>query len=103
MSPARTILKGFVLLVLAFGLVGCDAFEDINPFNNEKEVTGIVEAVGESSLTVDGIEYRVTDSTEFDDGYSSLADVSVGDEVEIEYEEEGGGRRALEVEPADGD
>ena len=101
MTRAIHMLKGVALLLLVFGFVGCDALEDL--IENEKEVQGIVEAIGENELTVDGIDYLVTADTEFEDGYESLADVSVGDEVEIEYEENDTGRVALEVEPADED
>ena len=91
-------LKGLALVLLIFMAAGCDTIEDI--FEKDKEVTGIVEAIGANSLTVDGIAYTVTDKTEFE-GISGLSDLAVGDEVEIEYKEtNGGGREALEVELA---
>lgn len=102
MKRTRTILKGFVLLLLVFSVTGCDTLEGINPFNNEKEVSGVVEAIGDNTLTVDGIEYTVTADTEYE-GISGLADLSVGDEVEIEYKEKSGGREAVEVELAGAD
>ena len=102
MKRASTVLKGLVMLLLVFGFVGCDTLEDLNPFEDEKEVQGIVEAIGASSLTVDGIEYQVTDNTEFE-GISGLSDLAVGDEVEVEYEENGGVREAVEVELAGAD
>ena len=102
MKRAFPILYGLVLLFVVGGLAGCDTFEDLNPFNDEKEVTGIVDAIGDASLTVDGIEYAVTAETEFD-GIDGLGDLSVGDEVEVEYEENGGGRTALEIELAGAD
>ena len=101
MKHLHTMAKGLVLVCLVFGLTGCDTVEDL--FEDEQEAQGIVEALGENTLTVDGIEYRVTGDTEFDEGLESLDDVSVGDEVEIEYEERDGGRVALEIEPADDD
>lgn len=93
-----TLVRGLVALLLVFGLAGCDAFE---VFDREKEIEGTIEAIAEdgSSLTVDGIEYRVTSQTEYE-GITGLADLSVGDEVEIEYEEEGDSRVAVEVELA---
>ena len=102
MKHTTAIMKGGLLLLLVFGLVGCDSFDDL--FENEKEVQGIVEAIAAdgSSLTVDGIVYRVTSNTEYE-GISGLADLSVGDEVEIEYEEQGGDRVAVEVELAGAD
>ncbi len=99
MKRASIVLKGLVMFLLVFGFVGCDTLEDLNPFDSEKEVTGIVEVIGANSLTVDGIEYMVTDKTEFD-GISGLSDLTVGDEVEIEYEENGGVREAVEIELA---
>lgn len=97
MKRARTVVKGLVLLLFVVGFVGCDTLESLNPFDNDKEVSGIIEAIGASSLTVDGIEYTVTSKTEFE-GVDGLADLAVGDEVEIEYKENGGAREALEIE-----
>ncbi len=100
MKRASTVLKGLIMLLLVFGFVGCDTLEGLNPFDSEKEVTGIIEAIGDNSLTVDGIEYRVTDKTEFE-GFESLTDlVPFVSEVEIEYKENGGSREAVEIELA---
>ncbi len=99
MKRANAVLKGLIMLLLVFGFVGCDTLEGLNPFDSEKEVSGIIEAIGDNSLTVDGIEYRVTDKTEFE-GIDGLADLAVGDEVEIEYKENGGSREAVEIELA---
>lgn len=102
MKRVSMVLKGLVMLLLVFGFVGCDTLESINPFDSEKEVSGIVEAIGDNTLTVDGVEYRVTDKTEFE-GFNSLADLAVGDEVEIEYEEDSSGNRtAKEIDLAGG-
>ena len=90
--PTARVLALFLLFS---GLAGCDLLEDT--LGNEKEVQGTVEAISDSALTVDGIAYRVTSSTEYE-GISGLGNLSVGDEVEIEYEEHGGSRRALEIE-----
>ncbi len=97
MKRIRSTLSALVLLVVGFQFVGCDAIESINPFNNEKEVTGTVETVDTSTVTVDGIGYAVTDKTEFD-GYADLSEVQVGDKVEIDYEEKSGNREAVEIE-----
>lgn len=99
MKRANVILTGLVMLLLAVGFTGCDTLENLNPFNKEKEVSGLVEAIGASSLTVEGIEYAVTDGTEFE-GVDGLDGLSVGDEVEIEYKEKDSGREAVEVELA---
>lgn len=100
MKRTRTaLLASLAALLLAFGTVGCDAFEDV--FEDEKEVNATVEEVGDGYLTADAIRYEVTSSTEFDEGLTGLSDLAVGDRVEIEYEESGGGRVALEIEPAD--
>ena len=94
-SFTRWGLKGLMLVLLFFMAAGCDTVDDL--FENEKEVNGIVEAIGDNSLTVDGIPYTVTDKTEFD-GFDSLSDLNVGDEVEVEYKENGGVREAVEIE-----
>ena len=91
-----TIIQGLALL-LVFGLAGCDTLGDINPFDKEKEAKGIIEAIGANSFTVDGFEYAVTGKTKFED-VDGLSDLSVGDEVEVDYEEHGGSRTALEVD-----
>ena len=98
MNVRSMMLRTFVLVLLGFGLAGCDMLEDV--FENEKEVIGVVEAIAAdgSSITVDGIEYRITSQTKYDDGLDSLDDLNVGDEVEVEYEEQGGSRVALEVD-----
>lgn len=99
MKRTRTILKGLFVVLLLVGATGCDTLEGINPFENEKEVTGVVETVDVQNnlLTVDGIEYTVTDNTEYE-GIDGLSDLSSGDEVEIEYEENSGSREAKEIE-----
>jgi PDZ domain-containing secreted protein len=98
MKHMRILWPGFLGL-LGLGLIGCDTLEDINPFSNEQEAQGLVESLGDNTLTVDGIAYTVTSDTEFE-GIDSLADLQVGDEVEIEYEENNGTREALEIELA---
>ena len=91
-------LTSLALVLLVFTTAGCDTFEDI--FENEKEAAGTVEEVGTDFVVVDAIRYIVTDDTEYE-GISSLAELSVGDEVEIEYEERSDGtREALEIELA---
>ncbi len=100
MKRTRTaLLASFAALLLAFSITGCDTLGDLNPLGDENEVSGVVEMIGDNSLTVDGIVYTVTSDTEFE-GIDGLADLSVGDEVEIGYEESGGNRRALEIELA---
>lgn len=78
-------------------LAGCDALEDV--FGGDQEVTGTVEQVGTDFLTVDAIRYAVTADTEFE-GFTGLADLEVGDEVGVEYEDRSGERVALEIEDA---
>lgn len=99
MRRTRTILTGLFAVLLLVGATGCDTLEGINPFNSENEITGVVETVDaqNNTLTVEGIQYTVTDNTEYE-GIDGLSDLSSGDEVEIEYEEKSGGREAKEVE-----
>lgn len=87
---------GFCIIAFfTLGVVGCDTLGDV--FEKEKEVNGAVEEVGADYLVVDANRYAVTDKTTFD-GITGLADLTVGDEVEVEYEENGSARTALEIE-----
>jgi hypothetical protein len=97
MRRANTILKSLLLALLFASFTGCDFIEDT--FDKDKEVSGVIESIGDNSLTVDGIEYQVTSKTEYE-GITGLADLSVGDEVGIEYKESGGAREAVEIELA---
>lgn len=88
----------FVGLLIAAGLTGCDAIGEV--FDRDNEVSGTIEALGESSVDLDdGNTYRVTSNTEYEGvGLDSFDDLQVGWEVDIEYEGEGSTRTALEIE-----
>lgn len=91
------------VVLLAVGLVGCNAFGLTGDDDDDNEVRVTVTAVAATYLDAnDGIRYEVTENTEYE-GYESLAGVAVGDIVEIEFEEiaDSDNRRALEIE-ADG-
>ena len=98
-ATSINFIRGLAALLLVFGLAGCDAFE---VFDREKEVSGTVEEVGADYLIVDGITYEVTSRTEYE-GITGLSDLAVGMEVEVEYEENGGTRTAVEIELAGAD
>ncbi len=89
------VIRFCIIALFSFGAVGCDMLEDV--FEKEKEVSGAVEEVGADYLVVDANQYIVTDKTTFD-GITGLADLSVGVEVEVSYEESGSTRTALEIE-----
>lgn len=78
---------------------GDDEEDEDEEENEQNEVSGVIEAVGDRVLTIDGIEYAVSDQTQYE-GISGLSELSSGDEVEIEYEERSNGREAVEVELA---
>jgi predicted small secreted protein len=86
-----------LVVLMAFGLTACDAFEI---FGDDKEIKGTVEDIGTDFILVDGVRYAVNGKTEFE-GIDGLSDISIGDEVEIEYKESGGTRTALEIEVGD--
>ena len=88
-------LGALALLLSVVGLSGCDTVEGV--FGGDNEVTGVVESVDASSLTVDATRYAVDANTTFEAPYTALADVQVGDEVEIDYEDRAGERVALEI------
>ena len=98
----RTIFTPFASLaapLLVFGLVGCNAFTGTDE-NEANEVRVTVQAIGSDYVDADdGIRYEVTSATQYE-GFSSLADVTVGAEVDIEFEEiaNSNNRRALEIE-----
>lgn len=102
-TRARLVLKGLLIVLLAVGMAGCGMLGETDS-SEENEITGVVEAVStqNNTLTVDGVVYTVTDDTEFE-GLSGLSDLSSGEEVGIEYEEENGERIATEIERPDGD
>ena len=89
--------------VLGVIVLGCNAFGLGEDDENEVRVT--VTAVAAASLTGnDGHVYRVDSNTEFE-GLNSLADVQVGEVVEIEWDAISGSsdRLALEIEAGDHD
>ena len=97
-------LLGLAFLLLFALTVGCDTLDDLNPFEDEKEVTAVIEEVGDDHVVAEGIRYLADDKTEYGGGYESLADVSVGDEAELEYKDRDDGSRALvEIELASAD
>ena len=95
---AARFIQVFAVLFLIAGATGCDTFE---VFDRDKEVTGIVEEVGDGYLVVEGIRYEVNSKTEFEGDISGLSDISVGDEVGVEYKESSGTRTAVEIERGD--
>jgi len=71
------------------GINGNDGFSS----DDEIELTGLVDAISDSTVTVDGVEYNIADFTEFKDL------ISVGDEVEIHVVvDENGNLVLLDVE-----
>lgn len=106
------------LIVEVEGVVGADGpvaeeiqVEDLEGGEDEGddeevEVTGSVEVLGEADLTVAGLRFAVTAETEIvglDDEPLTLADLVVGETVEVEgYEDEAGTLIAETVEREDG-
>jgi len=91
----RTSLPGLLLaatiLVLPSGVAASN------------EVEGRVESVDAATETfiVQGISFRVTASTDFDDGLSGFHDLQPGQKVEIEFEYRDGRHIAREIELED--
>ena len=67
----------------ASGDLVADEIEVDESGEQEVEVEGAIEALGEASLTVEGFTFSVTDGTEFEDGLT-FADLAVGQFVEVE-------------------
>ena len=51
--------------------------DNSNTSGTEQEVSGVVQAIGTGTITIDGVTYNLTDSTEFKDA------IAVGDQVKI--------------------
>lgn len=106
---SRTRATPFVRLaglLLALGILGCNSAVTGNEDENEQnEVPVTVLAIGTDYLDADdGIRYEVTAATQYE-GLIGLSDISVGDAVEIEFEEipNSTNRLALEIEAAGAD
>ena len=82
----RPLLLALLLVVLA----ACDVLGDGHA------AQGTVDAVAEAHLVVDAVAYAVTNRTVFE-GYTGLADVRVGDRVEVDFEARNGERVATDV------
>ncbi len=107
MSRTRTTsFARLAMLLLAFSILGCNRAVTGNEDENEQnEVPVTVLAIGSDFLDADdGIRYEVTAATQYE-GLSGLSAISVGDAVEIEFEEisNSNNRRALEIEAAGAD
>jgi hypothetical protein len=101
----RAKVQTIVSVAAVYGVLvmGCNAFGLGEDEGNEVRVT--VTAVAAAALSGnDGNVYRVDSNTEFE-GLNSLADVQVGDVVEIEWEaiSASSDRLALEIEAGDHD
>lgn len=100
-TPAAPLAR-LAALLLAFSIMGCNAFgitgdEDED---NGNEVRVSVLAIASDYLDADdGIRYEVTAATQYE-GLTGFSDISVGDLIEIEFEEipNSNNRRALEIE-----
>lgn len=64
----------------------------------ERDIGGKVEALGDSHLVVAGKIIHVDERTDFDDRLASLADLKVGDRVEVDYIEHRDRLIAREIE-----
>lgn len=88
------------VVLLAFSLAGCNAFGITGDDENEVRVT-ITELSPASDYLVadDDFTYEVTADTEYE-GLTGFGDLTVGDVVEIEFENiaNSSNRRALEIE-----
>ena len=104
---SRTLVTPFTrlaTLLLAFSILGCNSAVTGNE-DDQNEVPVTVLAIGSDYLDADdGIRYEITAATQYE-GLTGLSDISVGDAVEIEFEEipNSNNRRALEIEAAGAD
>ena len=82
--------KTLVSIVLVF-LVGSAMADDLE---------GRIQSVDQSnkSLVVQGIRFYTTESTDYDDGLKSFADLRPGQKVEIDFQYRDGKHYATEIE-----
>ena len=82
--------KTLVSIVLVF-LVGSAMADDLE---------GRMQSVDQSnkSLVVQGIRFYTTESTDYDDGLKSFADLRPGQKVEIDFQYRDGKHYATEIE-----
>ena len=87
----RLRLLALILITPSLALTACDTLE------GGLESEGLVEEVGADHLVVEAIRYGVTAETVYE-GYTGLADVKVGDTVEVDYEDRSGERVATDID-----
>lgn len=75
------------LLMLSTSAVANDLEGDIEEINEDNQ-----------SFVVQGIEFFVTETTDYDDGLRSFADLMVGQRVEVDFQYREGSHYATEVE-----
>ena len=89
------------VFLLAFSILGCNqAVTGNEDENDQNEVPVTVLAIGADYIDADdGIRYEVTAATKYE-GLTGLSDLTVGDAIEIEFEEiaNSNNRLALEIE-----
>lgn len=93
-TSTRLGALALALLVATGSLTGCDALGET--FGGGKEVSGIVEAVDATSITVSATRYTVDTATTIED-FASFSAIVVGSDVEIKYEDLAGERHALTI------
>jgi hypothetical protein len=75
--------------------------DDGNRDDDEVEVEGAIEGLTDAEITVSGLTFALTDATELD-GFDTLADLAVGDRVEVEgYVDADGALVASQIERED--
>ncbi|MCU0834582.1 MAG: DUF5666 domain-containing protein [Chromatiaceae bacterium] len=65
-----------------------------------EDIEGLIESIDSSSqsFVVQGIEFFVTPSTDYDDGLDGFGSLAVGQEVEVDFDYRDGRHYVIEVE-----
>jgi hypothetical protein len=104
-TPFSLLSRFFFLIVLAAGLVGCNALGITGDDDDENEVNVTITQVGADFVVADdGFTYEVNADTDFD-GFDALTEI-LNQQVEIEFEPIANNntrRLALEIELGDDD
>jgi hypothetical protein len=98
--PRPLLLTGLAVFLLAC-TAGCGAVGNIMGQQGNNEVRATVDEIARDYIVADRVRYALTRNTSFG-RYSRPSDLSIGDEIVIEFEETRGRvRRAVRIERAD--
>jgi hypothetical protein len=81
-------------------LLGASALALVSAAALAEDIEGLIESINPSSqsFVVQGIEFFVTPSTDYDDGLKGFGSLAVGQKVEVDFDYRDGQHHVIEVE-----